>query len=441
MRRPQLSASDNDHSGEVETPATARPDADDAEDEADVAELIEQVGSARPGRRGRRARPTTTSGAIRCSRPTSNSRRTTSRGRQSECELTATIVSAVATLTATAMTRPSPLSLRKNRTSPPGDLAVGVVPSRTGRVRPVNAGASEWPGTAVPGKQGGIAACCNGAASRPCGTHDRRRPSDEPTRTSTRNPTFPALEERILEKWDAATDVPRVDPAPRGRGRRRVRVLRRPAVRQRPAALRPPAHRLRQGRRAALPDDARQARPPPLRLGLPRPARRGRGRARAGHRRPPGDHRLRHRQLQRRLPHQRAALHRRVGALRHPPGPLGRLRERLQDPRPRLHGERHVGVQDAVGQGPRVRGVQGAGLLLAVRDAAQQHRDADGRRLLRPSGSGAHRWLRARRRRRNGRPARCCWRGRRRRGRFRPTSPSPSARTSTTSSSTTAASA
>ncbi len=47
---------------------------------------------------------------------------------------------------------------------------------------------------------------------------------------------------------------------------------------------------------------------------------------------------------------------------------------------------------------PRVRGVQGAGLLLALRDAAQQHRDAYGRRLLRPSGSRAHGWLRAARR-------------------------------------------
>ena len=46
-----------------------------------------------------------------------------------------------------------------------------------------------------------------------------------------------------------------------------------------------------------------------------------------------------------------AALHRRVARLRHPAGPLGRLRQRLQDARPGLHGERHVGVQDPVGQG------------------------------------------------------------------------------------------
>ena len=144
---------------------------------------------------------------------------------------------------------------------------------------------------------------------------------------------------------------------------------------------------------------------------------------------------VRHRQLQRRLPHERAALHRRVGALRHAPGPLGRLRERLQDARSRLHGERHVGVQDALGQGPRVRGIQGAGVLLALRDAAEQHRDADGRRLLRPPGPGAHGRLRAASTTAASRPARCCSPGRRRRGRCRRTSPSPSAPTSTTPSS------
>ena len=42
--------------------------------------------------------------------------------------------------------------------------------------------------------------------------------------------------------------------------------------------------------------------------------------------------------VQRRLPHVGAALHRRVAGLRHPPGPLGRLRQRLQDARPGLHG-------------------------------------------------------------------------------------------------------
>jgi isoleucyl-tRNA synthetase len=41
------------------------------------------------------------------------------------------------------------------------------------------------------------------------------------------------------------------------------------------------------------------------------------------------------------LPHQRAHLHRRVAGLRHPPGALGRLRERLQD-------ARHVDFMESV---------------------------------------------------------------------------------------------
>ena len=138
---------------------------------------------------------------------------------------------------------------------------------------------------------------------------------------------LPAHRGAVLERWERdgtffASIAQREDQRDVGR-RRGVRVLRRAAVRQRPAALRAPAHRVRQGRRAALPHDARPGRPPPLRLGLPRPAGRGRGREGARHRRAPGDHRLRHRRLQRRLPHERAALHRRVGALRRAARPAG----------------------------------------------------------------------------------------------------------------------
>ena len=53
----------------------------------------------------------------------------------------------------------------------------------------------------------------------------------------------------------------------------------------------------------------------------------------------------------------------------------------------------HVGVQDAVGQGPGLRGLPRARLLLAVRDAAVEHRDADGRRLPAAPGPGGHRRL------------------------------------------------
>ena len=41
-------------------------------------------------------------------------------------------------------------------------------------------------------------------------------------------------------------------------------------------------------------------------------------------------------------------VHRRVARVRHPAGALGRLRPRLQDPRPRLHGVGDVGLQAAV---------------------------------------------------------------------------------------------
>ena len=45
------------------------------------------------------------------------------------------------------------------------------------------------------------------------------------------------------------------------------------------------------------------------------------------------------------------------------PRPLDRLRERLQDHGPVVHGERVVGVQPTVGQGPRLQGLQGADRL------------------------------------------------------------------------------
>ena len=197
------------------------------------------------------------------------------------------------------------------------------------------------------------------------------------------SPKFPEVEQRVLDYWaEDKTFEASVEAARRRRERRqRVRLLRRPAVRQRPAALRPPAHRLRQGRGAALPDHARPPGRAPVRLGLPRPAGRGRGGEAARHHHQERDPRAGRGQVQRGLPRLGAAVHPGLGALRHPPGPLGRLRQRLQDARPDLHGVRHVGLQDPARQGPGLRGLPGAGVLLAVRDAAVQHRDPDGRRL------------------------------------------------------------
>ena len=141
-----------------------------------------------------------------------------------------------------------------------------------------------------------------------------------------------------------------------------------------------------------------------------------------------GDPRARHRDVQRGLPRVGHEVHRRVARLRHPPGALGRLRQRLQDPQPRLHGVGDLGVQAALRQGPGLRGLPGPALLLERRDAAVQPRAADGRRRLpEPPGPGRHG------RRAAWRPASWPWSGRRRRGRCRPTSRSWSARTSTTS--------
>ena len=88
-------------------------------------------------------------------------------------------------------------------------------------------------------------------------------------------------------------------------GRERVRLLRRAAVRQRAAALWPPADRLREGPGAAVSDDARSPCRAPIRLGLPRSARRGRGREAARHHDEGRDPRAGHGEVQRGLPQSR----------------------------------------------------------------------------------------------------------------------------------------
>ena len=156
-----------------------------------------------------------------------------------------------------------------------------------------------------------------------------------------------------------------------------------------------------------------ERRAPPLRLGHPRPA--GRGRGREGARASPGHPEINAYgigDVQRRLPHQRAAYTEEWEPLRHPPGPLGRLRQRLQDPRPRRTWRASCGRSSRCGTRGCLRGLPGAGVLLALRDAAQQHRDAHGRRLPRPPGPGARRSASSWSTGRGRRPG--CWRGRRR---------------------------
>ena len=91
------------------------------------------------------------------------------------------------------------------------------------------------------------------------------------TRTWRTSPTFPALEREVLAYWaQDGTFEASVKARSEANG---VRLLRRAAVRQRPAALRPPPDGFREGRRPSLQDDARLAGGKALRLGLPRAAR------------------------------------------------------------------------------------------------------------------------------------------------------------------------
>mmetsp|Transcript_4451 Transcript_4451/g.17776 ORF Transcript_4451/g.17776 Transcript_4451/m.17776 type:complete len:205 (-) Transcript_4451:2345-2959(-) len=76
---------------------------------------------------------------------------------------------------------------------------------------------------------------------------------------------------------------------------------------------------------------------------------------------------------------------------------MDRLRQRLQDARSHLHGIRVVGVQDAVGEGPGVQGVQGDAVLHRVQHPPLQLRGWPGLpRRLRPRRDGGvpHRRLR-----------------------------------------------
>jgi hypothetical protein len=135
---------------------------------------------------------------------------------------------------------------------------------------------------------------------------------------------------------------------------KRVRLLRRPAVRQRAAALRAPAHRLRQGRRAALPDDARPPRRTALRWdchGLPAEMEAEKELGLRGASRSDAYGIDKYNDACRKSVQKYTG----SGALRHAPGALGRLRQRLQDHGPLLHGERAVGVQAIVGRASSTR--------------------------------------------------------------------------------------
>ena len=137
-------------------------------------------------------------------------------------------------------------------------------------------------------------------------------------RIEARGPLPPGRSSAVVSRARAAharalaraRRLPRVDPPPRGR--EAVPLLRGPADRQRPPGLAPrPGARL-QGRVPALPDDARPLRPAQGGLGLPRPARRARGREGARLPQQARHRALRGRRVQRQVPRVGAPLHRRV---------------------------------------------------------------------------------------------------------------------------------
>ena len=236
-------------------------------------------------------------------------------------------------------------------------------------------------------------------------------PKHQPDAGVPASPSLPSLEREVLDYWAGdRTFQASVDARDAGaNGRERVRLLRRPAVRQRPAALRPPADRLRQGRRAALPDDARPPRRAPLRLGLPRPAGRDRGREGARHHAQGRDHRARHRQVQRRLPRARCCgTPSEWERLRHPPGALGRLRQRLQDawtcPTWRASCGRSRRSRTRAWS---TRASACSPYCWRCETPLSQLRDPARRRLPRPAGPGAHRRASSSRSDRRARAARC----------------------------------
>ena len=285
---------------------------------------------------------------------------------------------------------------------------------------------------AAVGKQGGTAVSAPTlrvvpAARRPC-AGDRR-----PATLSRRRPaarTSRARAARCSSGGSATARSRRVDRPPRGDARReRVRVLRRPAVRQRPAALRPPADRLREGRRAPLPDDARAAASSAASAGTAtacRPRwRPRRSSASPGTRRSPSSA-----STSSTTPAARACCGTPTsGSATSPARPAGSTSSNDYKTLDLAYMESVMWAFKTLwDKGLDLRGLPGAGRTAgAARRRCQQHRDPHGRRLPRPPGPGAHRAVRARRRGERG-----CWRGRPRRGRCRPTSPSPSAPTSTT---------
>ena len=125
----------------------------------------------------------------------------------------------------------------------------------------------------------------------------------------------------------------------------------------------------------------------------PRPARRDRGRERTGRLRPaPTSRTTASTRFNDALPHVGPAVHGRVGALRHPHGPLGRLRERLQDHGPHYMESVIWAFKQLWDKGLVYEALPGHALLVGRRDPAVQLRDPPRRRHPAPPGPGRSPW-------------------------------------------------
>ena len=166
-------------------------------------------------------------------------------------------------------------------------------------------------------------------------------------------------------------------------------LLRRPADRQRPARHPPRVGPALQGRVPPVPHDARPLRRTQGRLGLPRPARRGRDREGARSHEQAPDRGLRHRGVQPALPRVGAPLRRGLGQPHEPHRHVARHRQRLLDPQQRVHRDRVVALPSHVGAGRHLRRRQGRPLLRPLRHRALEPRARPTRRV--PSTSPSRR--------------------------------------------------
>ncbi len=159
-------------------------------------------------------------------------------------------------------------------------------------------------------------------------------------------------------------------------------LLRGPADRQRQARPPPRVGTDLQGPLLPLPHHAGPLRRPSSRLGLPRPAGRGRGREATRHRRQAPDRRRdRHRRVRPPVPRVGRVLRQGVARRHRPDRLLARPRGRLLDPRPELHRVGVVAASPTVRPGPALRGLQGGPVLPPLRHRPVQPRARTARRL------------------------------------------------------------